>query len=184
MAQYVDSNYNKFVVGDPSAPETKNACEQLSNELTNPFQDFYNWIQGEINDIEALQEAIQGRDKTVSIKNKIETKKKADSEELNKLNAGKKTIKSIFKSSSGKQAKITVLSSNISQAEKDLEEYDKLLKMIEVHLGETVIPQFKETQMKAYYKICSSIACAEIDDSNKTAKFWSSFLENKNVKNA
>jgi len=125
----------------------------MSTELSNPFQEFYYWIIGEINDIEALQEAIQGRDKTLSIKHKLETKKKSDTEELNKLNAGKKTMSTIFKSSSGKQAKITVLSSNISQAEKDIEEYDKLLKMIEVHLGESVIPKFKESQMKAYYKL-------------------------------
>ena len=154
----------------------------MSHELSNPFLNFFNWIQGEIHDIETLQEAIQGRDKTMKMKSSLESKKKSETDELNKLNSGKKTFKSIFKSSSGKQARITVLSSNISQAEKDIEEYDKLLKMIEVHLGETVIPEFKESQMKTYYKICQSIACAEIDDSNKTCKFWSNFLENSNIK--
>mmetsp|Transcript_41434 Transcript_41434/g.47777 ORF Transcript_41434/g.47777 Transcript_41434/m.47777 type:complete len:137 (+) Transcript_41434:1018-1428(+) len=133
-------------------------------------------------DIEALQEAIEGRNRTLQHKNKLESKKKADTEELNKLNAGKKTLKTLFKSSSGKQAKITVLSSSISQAEKDIEEFDKVLKMIEVHLGESVIPTFKDTQMKAYYKICQNIACLEIEDSNKIAKFWAGFLENSNIK--
>ena len=182
MSQYVDSNYNKFVVGDPSSPELKTQCEEMSNELSNPFMDFYNWILGEISDIESLQEAIHGRDKVMQTKNKIESKKKADTEELNKLNAGKKTFKTLFKSSSGKQAKITVLSSNISQSEKDIEEYDKLLKMIEVHLGETVIPTFKETQMKTYYKLCQAVACGEIENANKTATFWSGFLQNSNIK--
>lgn len=154
----------------------------MANELSNPFNDYYNWIIGEINDIEALQEAIKGRDHILNTKKKIESKKNSDTEELNKLNAGKKTLKTLFKSSSGKQAKITVLSSNISLAEKDMEEYDKLLKMVEVHLGENVIPAFKEVQMKAYYKMCQQIACNEIEDSSKTAKFWASFLENPNIK--
>lgn len=171
------------MVGDPSSPELKTQCEEMADELSNPFHDFHNWIIGEISDIESLQEAIKGRDNTMSIKNSIIKKKKTDTEELEKLNQGKKTIKTLFKSSSGKQAKITVLSSNISQAEKDIEEYDKLLKMIEVHLGETVIPTFKETQMKSYYKICQGIACGEIENSNKTAKYWANFLENNNIKN-
>jgi hypothetical protein len=183
LAQYVDSNYNKFVVGDPSSPELKTECAEMADSLSNPFGDFHNWIIGEITDIESLQEAIKGRDNILGIKNKILSKKRTDTEELEKLNQGKKTMKTLFKSASGKQAKITVLSSNISQAEKDIEEYDKLTKMVEVHLGETVIPTFKETQMKAYYQICQGVACAEIEDSNKTAKFWANFLENPNIKN-
>lgn len=182
LSQYVDSNYNKFIVGDPSSPELKNECEKMSEELSNPFSDFHNWIIGEIADIESLQEAIKGRDNIMGIKNKIISKKKSDTEELEKLNQGKKTFKTLFKSSSGKQAKITVLSSNISQAEKDIEEYEKLLKMVEIHLGESVIPEFKETQIKAYYGLCQGVACAEIEDSNKTAKFWANFLENPNIK--
>ena len=138
---------------------------------------------GEISDIESLQESIQCRDKTISHRHKLESKKKAHIEELNKLNAGKKTFKSIFKSASGKQTKITELTAGIAQLEKDIEEMDKLVKMVEVHLGEAVIPKFKETQMKHYYKICQSFACMEIDDSNKTAKFWANFLENSNIKN-
>lgn len=155
----------------------------MADELTNPFSEFFYWIVGEIMDIESLQDAIKGRDNIVAMKNKIISKKKTDTEELEKLNQGKKTIKTLFKSASGKQAKITVLSSNISQAEKDIEEFDKLAKMVEVHLGEQVIPKFKESQMKDYYKICQGIACAEIEDSNRTAKFWASFLENTNIKN-
>lgn len=162
----------------------KKQCEELSEKLTNPFLEFYNWITGEIMDVEALQEAIQGRDRTYKTKQNIDSKKRSDTDELNKLNQGKKTLKTLFKSSSGKQAKITDLSNSISQAEKDIEEYDKLIKMIEVHLGETVIPAFKESQMKAYYKICQNIAMLEIDDANKVAKFWSGFLENSNLKSS
>lgn len=182
LSQYVDSNYNKFIVGDPSSPELKNQCEEMSEGLHNPFLDFHNWILGEISDIESLQEAIHMRDNTIKTKGKIESKKKSDTEELNKLNAGKKTLKSIFKSASGRQAKITVLSSGITQAEKDIEEYDKLIKMMDIHLGESVIPTFKDTQMNEYYKICQMVACNEIDNSNKTATFWSGFLQNSNIK--
>lgn len=134
---------------------------------------------GEISDIESLQEAIHCRDKSIQHRGKLESKKKANNDELNKLNAGKKTFKTLFTSKSGTQTKITTLSAQISQLEKDIEEMDKLVKMIEVHLGEAVIPLFKETQMKHYYKICREFAIMEIDDSNRTAKYWASFLEDR-----
>lgn len=184
LAQYADSNYNKFIVGDPSSPELKNQCEEMSKYLTNPFYDFHNWVLGEISDIEALQEAIQCRDRTIALKGKLEAKKKAETEELNKLNAGKKTLKTIFKSASGKQSKITTLSSNISQLDVDITSVERLIKMMEVHLGESVIPSFKDCQMKEYYKICFNTASMEIDDSSKIAKFWASFLENRNIKSS
>lgn len=170
------------MVGDPSSPELKDKCEELSEQLSNPFLDFHNWLLGEISDIEALQEAIGFRDKTIAHKNKLETKKKTDTEELNKLNAGKKTLKTLFKSQSGKQTKITLLSSSITQTEKDIEETEKIVKMIEVHLGESVLPAFKVSQTKAYYSICQHFACNEINDSNRTAKFWAEFIENNNIK--
>ena len=150
--------------------------------MKNPFHEFHNWILGEISDIESLQEAIHCRDKSIQHRAKLESKKKADTEELNKLNAGKKTFKTLFKSKSGTQTKMTTLAANISQLEKDIEGMDRLIKMIEVHLGESVIPTFKETQMKYYYKICQDFAILEIEDSNRTAKYWASFLENNNIK--
>ena len=128
-----------------------------------------------------MHEAIRCRDKSIRHRAKLESKKKADTEELNKLNAGKKTFKTIFKSKSGTQAQITTLSSNISQLEKDIEEMDKLVKMIEVHLGETVIPHFKETQMNYYHSICQEFAILEREDNNKMVKYWDSFLENNNI---
>lgn len=150
--------------------------------MKNPFHEFHNWVLGEISDIESLQEAIHCRDKSIQHKAKLDSKRKADTEELNKLNAGKKTLKTLFKSKSGTQTKITTLSASITQLDKDIEEMDKLVKMIEVHLGESVIPHFKETQMNYYYKICQEFAIMEIDDSNRTAKYWASFLENNNIK--
>lgn len=160
----------------------KDSCESLSEELKNPFLEFHNWILGEITDIESLQEAIACRDKSIQHKGKLDTKKKAANDELNKLNAGKKTFKTLFTSKSGTQTKITTLSADISQFEKDIEEMEKLVKMIEIHLGETVIPHFKETQMKHYYTICKDFAIMEIEDSNRSAKYWASFLENSNIK--
>lgn len=184
LSQYCDSNYNKFVVGDPSCPELREKCEQLSEDLKNPFAEFHNWILGEISDVEAIQEAIHCRDKSIQHRGKLDSKKRSAQTEVDNLNKGKKTLKSLFTSKSGAQTKIATLTASIAQLEKDIEEMDKLVKMIEIHLGETVIPHFKETQMKHYYTNCQKFAVMEIEDSNKSATYWANFLENSNLKNA
>lgn len=63
LTTYADSNANKLVVGDITDTELKDKAEQLNNELKNPFLDFFNWVRGECDDIEALYESIKGRDR-------------------------------------------------------------------------------------------------------------------------
>jgi len=41
----------------------KQKLEDTLWELKNPFLDFYFWVKGEIYDINAMQEAISGRDR-------------------------------------------------------------------------------------------------------------------------
>ena len=98
------------------------------------------------------------------------------------LNEGKRTFKSIFKSSTDKQIKITDLFSNIYQAEQEIQSHNKLINMIEVYLGQHVIPNFREVQMNSYYKIWKAIALLEMEDANNISDFWSEFLENPNIK--
>lgn len=50
----------------------------MGSQLKNPFIEFYNWVRGECDDIEAMYEAIKGRDRINEVKSKIEKKKKED----------------------------------------------------------------------------------------------------------
>lgn len=98
------------------------------------------------------------------------------------LNEGRRTLSTLFKSSNDKQVKITNLFSNIYQAEQEINSHNKLISMIEIYLGQHVIPNFKETQMNSYYKICKTIALLEIEDASNIANFWSELIENPNIK--
>ena len=51
ITTYADSNANKLVVGDINDTELKDKAEALSEELKNPFTEFYNWVRGECDDI-------------------------------------------------------------------------------------------------------------------------------------
>lgn len=65
--------------------------------------------------MEAAQEAIAGKEKVLQSKIKLENRKKAEQTELDSLNAGKKTFKNLFKSASGKQTRMSVLTTSIQK---------------------------------------------------------------------
>lgn len=115
VTTYADSNANRLVVGDINDTELKDKADKLQEEFKNPFETFYNWVRGECDDIESLYGAIRGRDNLADIKQKIESKKKSDEVSLDKLNQGKKTLKTLFKSQSGRQVEITNLTNGIAQ---------------------------------------------------------------------
>lgn len=181
LTTYCDSNANKLVVGDINDTELKEKAEELSTSLKNPFTEFYNWVRGECDDVEALYEAIRGRDRLVETKNKTEKQKKSDEGELEKLNQGKKTLKTLFKGSSGRQVTITNLTNNIAQAEKDIELFGRLVSMVEVYLAETVIPQFKEGKIDIYYQILKAFGQSEVANAHQMATFWTHLMTNRNL---
>ena len=92
--------------------------EELKNslkDLTNPFSDcFYYWIKGELYDLKAMQEAFDERNDLAEARLKLINKTHADKSQLEKLNQGKKTLKTFFKSATGKQTEITNLTNSIS----------------------------------------------------------------------
>lgn len=64
-----------------------------------------------------------------------EAKKRNDQQELEKLNLGKKTLKSIFKSKSSKENDMLNLQANIEVANKDIEDYKKLINFLTIYHG-------------------------------------------------
>lgn len=68
-----------------------------------------------------------------------ESKKRTDQHELEKLSQGKKTIKSIFKSKSSKENDILNLQAVIEVANKDIEDYKKLINFLTIYHGQVAI---------------------------------------------
>lgn len=94
-------NHVKLVSGDTKA-HLKNKLDTLGKELQNPFKHIRNWIKGEVMNLEALMQAISEKE-SCDVRKQNAIKKLAADKELNmKLAEGKFTIKSAFKSKSGK----------------------------------------------------------------------------------
>ena len=70
----------------------------MIENLKNPFDEMYFWCKGEIYDLQALQVALQARDAMENTIKKLESKKKNTQADLESVNAGKKTIRTLLKS--------------------------------------------------------------------------------------
>jgi hypothetical protein len=96
-------------------------------------------------------EAISYKEGLDGSKSTIEKTIRKNRAELEKLNAGKTTIKSIFKSSSGKAESISKLTQYISQGERDIENFDKIITVLTIYLSEKAIPEFKKKKTDSYF---------------------------------
>jgi hypothetical protein len=80
--------------------------EKLTNTIScykSPFAEASLWIKGEMLDIQGMIDAIKGRESVMKKQIACENKRRDDQEELEKLSLGKTTLKSFFKSKSGKE---------------------------------------------------------------------------------
>lgn len=69
----------------------------------NPYKDAYIWLKGELIDMKGISDALAGRDAVVKNQSVVMNKKRSDQAELDKLNAGKKSVKNFFKSKAAKE---------------------------------------------------------------------------------
>lgn len=91
-------------------------------------------------------------------------------------------MKTLFKSQSAKDNDAQILNQQIDQSEVDIQFYEKIVKMVEVHITETVIPEFRSEKMSNYYKILLYFSNNEIEHANTNAAFWTELLSNTNLK--
>lgn len=118
---------NNRVVSNTDDSNVRDTIDTIPKQLDNPYSKFKHWIKEEIIDFHALVEAISQRELLENLKAKAENKRKNAQSELDKLNAGKKTLKSIFKSASSKSTQITNLTQAIATSSEDIENFEKAL---------------------------------------------------------
>lgn len=143
----------------------------------NPFRESYIWIKSELLDIKGMYDALMGRENLIKQQASCDSKKRADILELDKLNAGKQTLKTFFKSSSKKDQDKVNLQNMIDYATKDIEEYKKLINFLTIYLGEVAIPKFKDEKKVDYLKALNLFCIREISNSHSSATLWHSLLE-------
>lgn len=97
MRCYVDNNQNRLVFWKESNKDLKLQMDHLVDNLKNPFDEMYNWCKGELYDLTALEDAIVARENIEKMQKKLEQKKRDLQQDLDNVQTGKKSVRTIFK---------------------------------------------------------------------------------------
>ena len=100
--------------------------------------------------LEALISAIGEKEACTHRKHHAIKKLAQDRELLTKLNQGKFSIKTVLKNKDQKAQKQMNLISDIEQREKDIDNWDKLKKIMTIYLAEIAIPKFRRDKRNMY----------------------------------
>ena len=92
-------------------------------------------------------------------------KKKNYQAELEKLNLGKSTLKTLFTTKDGKVTRITELTRKLSNGEKEIECLDAYLRVIVLQINQAAIPYFKRDKIHLYNDLLSTYSKQQIINS-------------------
>lgn len=135
-------------------PETAACFENLKESLVNPMDTLYYWVKGEIYDVKALMVSISQRE-TIEKQIKKTKQKKADtSEDLDKMQEGKTTVRTMFKNTSDTSS----MQKQVEVSDREIENLSLLFDLITIYLGEEVIPAFKRRKAAVYKQVMGQVA--------------------------
>jgi len=98
LAHYTNMDASKLIFTNPNNAELKENLVHTAENLRNPFTDIYHWVKGEIYDLKALNGAIQVRNNLDKQGQQLVKKRTNTAKNLDDVNAGKKTLGTLFKS--------------------------------------------------------------------------------------
>jgi hypothetical protein len=97
MNNYSEGKSDNLVLGDASNRELKDQMDHLIENMKNPFEEMYHWCKGEIYDLQAMVEAVSCKDMIEKSYKRLENKKMDTQKDLENVNQGRKTVRTIFK---------------------------------------------------------------------------------------
>lgn len=100
LTAYVDMSAKNLVLNNPDNKDLKEDLVKTSDMMKNPFVDVFHWTKGQILDLQAISAAVAARNKCAKSEQELNAKKVSAQKDLDNLNAGKKTMGTLFKSQS------------------------------------------------------------------------------------
>ena len=148
--------------------------------LRNPFTDLYHWVKGEDWDIEALRGALTVRDRVASEVQALKKKNVSTAKDIESLNAGKKTVATLFK----KEGDVGNMTNKIATRESDIDYNTRLLDVLTIYLGGALLEEFKKEKLALYARVVQQFHVVEISNVHQHASFWSQMLQHPHVRAA
>ena len=145
----------------------------------NPYIILMDWSYAEILDLEAILEAIETRRKYLGIIEKIELKIDNMKKNLNKIQAGKKSLSQIF-SKKSKEEMSADSAKEIDALEYELKNSKDCFRVISLRLIKKEIAMFKQAKIDTYkhiMKVFSTASIQEISILVQQVKCFEFFIE-------
>ena len=174
---FVNNDENKLVFFNMKNVEL---CKNISNaqeQVINPYDRLYGAITEDYLNIEAMKEALETLKDLQDIYNKLNKNFNNTNIQLNELQSGKSSVKTIFKN---KEKEISKLSSEKETKEKDINDLQQIIKIATYNMQNT-IENFKTVSLDNYYAELSRID----GDTEKNATIfddlWDTVVKDKNI---
>jgi len=177
LEYFSENDMNSRVLTHPKAGDLNENLTTMVGSFRNPFLEAAVWIKGEMLDIAGMLNAMKGRDLVMKRQMATEGRKRDDNQELEKLSLGKTTLKSFFKSKTGKEQDILKLQASIEQANVEIEEYRKLNNFITVYQGQFAIEKFKKDKINQYTRMLNLMAIKSVFNANLFTQLSNQVLE-------
>lgn len=165
----------------PQKVEVKAKLDGLPTALMNPYKTMRLWLRWEQLDIQALLEAVEIRGQIEKNRNALQEKRVSHQKELEKLNLGGKSFKTLFSSNEGKVNRITELTHKISKGEKEIECLDLYLKILVLQLNQAAIPYFKRDKVAIYNDLLNVYSQNHIQNSQAISECYQMIMKANQV---
>ena len=177
LSNFVNNDENKLVFFNMKNQEL---CENIGNaqkQVINPYDRLYSAITDDYLNSEAMTEALEGLKNLQDAYNKLNKSLSNINIELSELQAGKGTMKSLFKN---KEKEITRLNNDKESIEKNINDLGNAIKIATFNM-QNAIKDFKVIELDHYYAELSRIendteANAQISDD-----LWETVIRDKNI---
>ena len=185
LSLYEKETVNNFVNNDEDKLvffNMKNIelCKNISNaqeQVINPYDRLYDAITEDYLNTEAMIEALEKLKDLQDTYNKLNKHFNSTNLHLNELQAGKSSVKSMFKN---KEKEISKLSSAKETKEKDINDLGQIIKIATFNMQNT-IESFKVVSLDNYYAELSRLE----GDTEKNATIfddlWETVVKDKNI---
>ena len=179
ISNFVNSDENKLVFFNM---KNIDLCKNISNaqeKVINPYDRLYQAITEDYLDTEAMQESLESLKGLQDTYNKLTKNLTSTNIQLNDLQAGKSSIKSML-SFKGKEENISGLMMEKEKLEKDIENLGQVIKIATFNM-QNQIKNFKNVSLQNYYNELSRIE----KDTESNAKIfddlWDTVVKDGNI---
>ena len=135
------------------------------------------WMKWEMQDINAMLEAIETKSELEGKRFSILQRRQTKQRELDKLKSGKNTLKTVFKSQNSIVNSITNLTREIQNIDKELECYDMYIRTLVLQINYAAIPYFKKDKVGLYNDLINTYSQHHINNSQVISQCFAKVME-------